>query len=226
MGIFDRLRRLTAARVEAALSTVEDPEVLYPQLIREMEGKIRAATEAEAAAVASVKATQREVGDLQTKIARMQKGAELALGKGDEKTARDAMSAQIKLEADLQRREAQIPRLEQAVENAKDARKQIQSQLDELRDKKDEILSRARVAKNQKKIAKTVHGKAASAQSILDTASQLEGKVEETEAQLDIQREIASESGGGSLDKRLKDLEKSASIEDRMAALKQKLGSK
>ena len=226
MGFFQRLHRLTVARIEELLSTVEDPETLYPQLLREMEDKVREATAAEASAMASVKTAQREVAQLETKVERMRKGAELAMAKGDEATARDAVSAQVKLEADLKRRAEQVPRLEQSVEQARNSRKEIQSQLDEMREKKDEIVSRARMAKTQKKIHKTVHGKAGSSRSILDSASQLESKVEESESQLEIQREMTSEAGGGSLDKRLKDLEKSSSVEDRMAALKQKFASK
>jgi len=83
MGFLQRLHRLTVARIEAALSTVEDPEILYPQLLREMEGKVRLATEAEAKAMASVKGTQRDIEQLTKKIERMKKGAELAMGKGD-----------------------------------------------------------------------------------------------------------------------------------------------
>ena len=79
-----------------------------------------------------------------------------------------------------------------------------------MREKKDEIVSRARMAKTQKKIHKTVHGKAGSSRSILDTASHLETKIEESE----------------SLEKRLKDLEKSSNVEDRLAALKQKVAPK
>ena len=226
MSFFQRIHRLTVARIEAFLSTVEDPEILYPQLLREMEDKVREATEAEASVMASVKTTQREVEQLKTKIERMRKGSELAMAKGDEATARDALSAQIKLEADLNRRGEQLPRLQQAVEDARNSRKEIQSQLTEMRDKKDEIISRARVAKTQKKISKTVHGKAGSASSLLDSVSQLESKVEETEAQIEIQREMTGESGGGSLDKRLKDLEKSVDVDDRLAALKKKVTSK
>ena len=226
MSFFQRIHRLTVARIEAFLSTVEDPEILYPQLLREMEDKVREATEAEASVMASVKTTQREMEQLKTKIERMRKGSELAMAKGDEATARDALSAQIKLEADLNRREEQLPRLQQAVEDARNSRKEIQSQLTEMRDKKDEIISRARVAKTQKKISKTVHGKAGSASSLLDSVSQLESKVEETEAQIEIQREMTGEGGGGSLDKRLKDLEKSVDVDDRLAALKKKVTSK
>jgi len=226
MGFFQRLHRLTVARIEELLSTVEDPEILYPQLIREMEDKIREATVAEASAMASVKTGQREISELKIKVERMRKGSELAMGRGDEATARDALAAQIKLEADLKRREEQLPRLEQSVELARNSRKEVQSQLDEMREKKDEIVSRARMAKTQKKIHKTVHGKAGSSRSILDTASHLETKIEESESQLEIQREMTSESGGGSLEKRLKDLEKSSDVEDRLAALKQKVAAK
>lgn len=226
MNVIERLQRLTRARIEAFLTTVEDPELLYPQLLREMEDKVREATQVEAKAAAALKLLQKEVAELREKIQRMQRGAELAMSKNDEATARDALSAQINLEGDVGRKESAIPRLEQALENARDARKDIQTKLDEMRAKKDEILTRARTARNQKAIEKSVHGRSSSASSILDTVSQMEGKIEETETELEIQREVSRQSGGPGLEKRLKDLETGASIDDRLAALKLKAGSK
>lgn len=224
MGLIKRLHRLTVSRIETFLSTVEDPEVLFPQLLREMEDQVRAATGAEAKAMASVKAAERDIEQVKSKLEHLGKGAELAMDKGDEATARDAVSAQISLESDLKRKEDALARSQTAFENARNARKQIQSQLDEMRAKKEEILTRARVARNQKKIEKTVHGPVSSAKSILDTIAQLESKVEETEAELEVQSEMTKEDGGPSLDKRLTDLEQESEVESRLAALKKKTG--
>jgi len=94
--------------------------------------------------------------------------------------------------------------------------------LEELRAKKDEILSRARVAKTRKKVEKTVSGPADSSRSILDAVARLEGKVEEDEAALEVRREMGREKGQ-SLDKRLAELETSDSVEQRLAELRKKV---
>lgn len=224
MGLLDRMRRLTIARIESFLTTAEDPEIIFPQLVREMEDQVRAATEAEAKAMASVKSIQREIDQLKAKVDRLQKGAQLAMDKADEVTARDAVTAQIAVEGDLKRKEDALPRTQAAYSDAREGRKQLQAQLEELRAKKDEILTRARVSKTQKKVQKTVQGPAGSSRSILDAVSQMESKIDETEAELEVQKELSGQGGGASLEKRLADLEKSSSVEDRLEALKQKAG--
>ena len=224
MGLIARLQRLTVSRIETFLTSVEDPELLFPQLVKEMEGQVRAATDAAAKAMAAVKAAQREVAEAQGRLDRMQKGAELALNKGDEATAREAVSAQINLEADLKRRQEAQARCQTAQEDAREARKQIQAQLEELRAKKDEILTRARVAKARKRVERTVQGPIGSAKSILDSVAQMESKVEEAEAELDVRREMGKGAGGPSLDKRLQQFEKDEEVEKRLAALQKKMG--
>jgi phage shock protein A len=220
MGLIDRLRRISTAKVEAFLSKVEDPEVLLPQLIKEMEGQVRTITEAEAKSMAAVKGAERDVEQVKEKLARLQRGAETAMSQGDEVTARDAVSAQIDLEADLGRKEETLERARGAATNARDARLDLQNELDELRSKKDEILTRARVARTQKQVEKTVRGPVDSSGSILDAVSRLESKVEETEAELAVQREVGRGSVAPSLERRLDDLERGSEVENRMAALK------
>ena len=224
MGFIKRIQRVTVARIEAVLSTVEDPEILFPQLVKEMEDQVRVATEAEAKAMASVKGAQRELQQVNDKLERMKQGAQLAVDKGDEATAREAIAAQMNLESEAKRKAGALERAEATYADAKNARKQTQQKLDEVRTKKEDILTRACVAKTQKKIQQTVHGPVSSAKSILDAVAQMESKVEETEAQLEVQSEITQDSTGLSLEKRLDQLETEAGVEEHLAALKKKVG--
>jgi len=224
MGLITRIRRITVSRIENFLNTVEDPEVLFPQLVREMEDQVRAAVSAETKALAASKAAARDVDQIRQKLDRLERGAELAVEKDDNETARDAIKAQIALESDLKLQEDAVSRAERAYEDAKDARMQIEKQLEELRTKKNEILTRARIASAQKKIEKTVSGRASSANSILDAVVRLESKVEEAEAELEIRRSMDTGGATPSLERRLDALEQNDEIEKRLAELKKKIG--
>ena len=224
MGLIARLQRLTTSRIETFLSSMEDPETLFPQLVKEMEDQVRAATEGEAKAMTSVKAAQRDVDQIAGKLERLTKGAELAMERGDEATAREAVETQISMESDQKQKADILARCQTALDDAREARKHIQEQLDEVRAKKNEILARARTAKTRKKIERTVHGPAQSSRSILDAVARLESKVDETEAELEVQREMGKGGAKPSLDKRLKELEQSSEIEKRLATLKKKAG--
>ena len=101
----------------------------------------------------------------------------------------------------------------------------IEEQLEELRTKKNEILTRARIAKTQQKIEKTVSGRASSTASILDAVMRLEGKVEETEAELEIRRGMDKDGVSPSLERRLDELERDGEIEKRLAELKKRISA-
>lgn len=227
MGLIARIQRVTMARIQTFLDSVEDPEIMFPQLVAEMEEQIRAATNAEAKALGAVKAAQRKADEIGGRIDRLAKGAELAVKQGDEATAREALSAQIAAEESLKQAQDALARSQTAFEQATEARKQLQQQLQELRAKKDELLTRARLAKTQKKVQRTVSGPSESAKSILDAVSKMEAKVQETEAELEVQREMdQGTKAGPSLDRKLKDLETGTEVQKRLAALQSKAGGK
>jgi phage shock protein A len=226
MGLFKRLHRITVGRIEAFLSRVEDPELVFPVLIKEMEDQLRAATEAEAKAQATLAGCEREIGRHEETIDKYGRGALLAVKKGDEETARQSVKAQIEAEkaSELSKRNLEIA--QQSLERAKASRKQIQHQLEELRAKKSEILTRARIAKVQKKIAASVSGTVGSSDSILDAVARLEAQVEETEAELEIQASLTGEGTASvSLERKLSELDQEAQIEERLAELKRQAAS-
>lgn len=226
MSLVSRIRRITTARVESFLSGIEDPELLFPQLLQEMEEQVRAATDAEAKAMSTVKLARRELDEARQRVERLGMGALHAMKQSDEATAREAVEAQIEAEKLVERRDQAVERAASVHAQARDVRERAASQLDELRAKKDEILNRARLAKTQKSIEKTVRGKVVSTGSILDAVEKLERRVEADEAELEVRREMAGEGATGtSLDKRLDKLESKAEVEIRLAALKQRLST-
>ncbi len=224
MSIMARLKRVTVGRMEAFLSSVEDPETVFPQLVREMEEQVRLATDAEAKAMAAVKSAERTRDQASAKLEKMTDGARSALEQGDEATAREAIAAQIQLEDEVARCADAVANANQSYSDAHETRVLTQKQLDEVRAKKDEILNRARVVRSQEKIQRTVQGPAASTGSILDAVARMESQVEEREAGLAVRKELGQTGAGGtaSLEQRIEDLHKQAEIDRRMAALKGK----
>ncbi|MBL7188790.1 MAG: PspA/IM30 family protein [Phycisphaerae bacterium] len=225
MGLFTRLHRVTVGKIEAFLSRFEDPELVFPVLVKEMEEQLNAAAQAEAKATATVKHSERDVQKHKKTIDKYGDGAYLAIREGDEETARQSIDAQIQAEhtADFSQKNLEIA--QRSLERATLSRKRIQEQLTELRTKKDEILTRARVAKVQKKIQSTVSGTVGSGDSILDAVARLEAQLEEAEAGLEIQASFTGEgTASASLEKRLQELSNEAEIDRRLAELKQKAG--
>jgi phage shock protein A len=226
MSILSRFKRVTTGRLEMFLSKSEQPEIVFPQLIIEMEEQVRAATDAEAKAMASAKQLERSVAETKVKLDKMVRGAEAALLKSDEAMAREAVEAQVSLEAEVIRREAALETALEGLADAKAARQATQHQLQEIRNKKDEILTRARVVQTQERIQRSLSSPSVSTGSILDAVAAMESKVEEKEANLAVRQELAGSGSGSaspSLERRIDDLARDEEIDRRMAALKEKI---
>jgi len=230
MSILNRMKRVSTGRLEVFLARAEDPELIFPQLIREMEDQVRLATEAEAKALASNRALEQTQANLDAKLRKMEQGAEAALLRNDEPLAREALEAQMKLEADRERGVRALETSAAALASARAAREETQAQLRDIRAKKDELLTRARVVRTREKIQQTLSGPVTSSHSILDAVAAMEGKVEEREAKLSVQGELAqcgSVSGAAtSLERRIDALNHAEELERRMEALKSKLTTK
>ena len=224
MNILLRIKRVTIGRIEQFLARVEDPEVIFPQLVEEMAGQLGNAVDAEASALAGAKRAERDAAKARERVDRMGNGAALALTQGDEKTAREAVAAQIAAEQELERFERQLDCAQGGYESARSTREYVQEQLQELHSRKDEILTRARVAKSRRKVQQTVQGSTSSADSILDSVARMEAAVEAAEAELEIQQTLTgSRTEEGSLERRLLELGRQAEIEHRLSAMRAEL---
>jgi phage shock protein A len=230
MSILSRMKRVSTGKLEIFLARAEDPELIFPQLIREMEEQVRLATEAEAKALASKKSLEHTRELLDAKLLKMGQGAESALLREDEALAREALEAQMKLEAERERSALALATSAEALASARAAREDAQTQLREIRAKKDELLTRARVVRTRENIQQTLSGPVTSSHSILDAVAAMEGKVEEREAKLAVQSDLAqtgsTSAAASSLERRIDALNHADELNRRMEALKSKLKTK
>lgn len=224
MGLFKRIHRITVGRIETFLDRAEDPELIFPVLMEEMEKQLKAATEAEAKASAALKAAQRDLKRQQEKADRFGRGAAQALRKGDEETARMSVEAQIDAEKNLAVAQHNVDSATDSLDHANAARRRIQQQIDELRTRKEDILTRARIAKTQKKIQRTVSGSAGSTDSILDAVARLEAGVEQAEAELEIQAGMTGAlASTPTLERRLRQLDHDNEVDARLSQIRQSI---
>ena len=84
MGLLKRLRRITKARIEAFLDSVETPELVLPRLVAELGEKVQEAANAEAKSIGATKGAQRKLDEATGRATRLQRGAKLAIDVGDE----------------------------------------------------------------------------------------------------------------------------------------------
>jgi phage shock protein A len=203
-GMISRLKKISLSRIEAFLCSAENPEVLMPQLLRELEESIRKAAAAEARAASALRAEQRRCDELQGRLVRLERGAELALTHKDERLAREALAEQVKAERKLVRYNRALESSEKAYTEASSVRAGLEYQLDVLKSKKDELLARSRTAVAAKKAEY-------SGTDILAAVSRMESAVDAEEFTVETGR-----PGNPMLDQRLRQLERNQEIERRL----------
>lgn len=102
MGIFTRVRDIVNANINSALDKAEDPEKLVKQMIREMEDTLVEIKAACAGAMAGQRKTEREASRAESRAAFWATRAELAVDRGRENLAREALLTKRRFEEDAE----------------------------------------------------------------------------------------------------------------------------
>jgi len=224
VGFLKRVQRLTMAKIDAFLDGAENPEQVFPQLVAEMRQECNKAIDAEATAVAALKRRQAESDETSAEVEKWAKRAELAVGDGDDDLARTALQSQMAAERKLEAQKHALETAQVAADRARQAREDLHAKLDELERKRDEILARARSAKNQEEVQRVLAGvESDKGASLLDAVARMEEKVAEAEARAGAYGEVAADMAGGDAETKFRDLERKQSVEDRLDDLKKKV---
>lgn len=224
MGRISQLKTITKSRIEAFLASLEKPETILPQLMREMEEKLKEAARAEVKALSAVKADRRRLDAGLGRVIRFEEGARLAVQVGEIETARQAIAAQIQAEKEVEKCRGDLVVSESAYNTANQVCAQLRKNLKDLRLKKDEMLERSRKIRR----AQSLNNKLESlsdgrCRSILDLVARMEIMVDEAEAEVEIQNEITQALGVSFPHERVRVLESDAEVDRRLKEIEEKI---
>ncbi|KOP23212.1 hypothetical protein AMR41_27410 [Hapalosiphon sp. MRB220] len=217
MGLFDRIRRVVSANLNDLVAKAEDPEKMLEQAILEMQEDLVQLRQGVAQAIAAQKRTEKQYNDAQNEINKWQRNAQLALQKGDENLARQALERKktftesgTALKASLEQQTAQV-------DNLKRNLIQLESKISEAKTKKEMLKARITAAKAQEQLEGMVRGMNTS--SAMAAFERMEEKVLMQEARA----QSAAELAGSDLEHQFAALESSSDVDDELAALKASL---
>lgn len=222
MGIFKRLRDLTAASINDLLDKAEDPVKMLNQFLRDMEADIMDAEAAVAKQIAVEKKFQAQYEEAGEMVEKRQQQAEKALEQGNEDLARRALQ-------DKKEHQTRYDEMKKQYEIAKENADRLRGQLSEMKDefnkmknKKDLLVARAEAAKAQKSINQAMSGFG------MDNAARGFDRMSDKVAQLEAEAQASNElrSKDRTLDDELAGLDKNDGVEDELAALKAKVAQK
>lgn len=218
MGIFGRMSDILSANINSLIDKAEDPEKLMEQMIREMQDQLREAKIEVAKAIADEKRLQQQLNQNQDQAKNWEGKAMLALKKGDERLATEALKQKKSYDQLVSSVQPQWEQQNTMSSKLKDSLRALEAKIDEARRKKEILGARQKRAEAQKKIQEVMS--TVSDRSAFATFDRMEQKVMEIEAQADAAVELESVS----LDEQFKALEAGSDVSDDLAALKAKMG--
>ena len=217
MGFFDRLSRLLRANANAALSSVEDPGKILDQSVADMQSDLVKLRQAVATAIASQKRIQNQAEQSEAQAKTWYERAELALKKGEEDLAREALSRRKTYQDTATTLNTQLQSQAGQVEQLKKSLVALEGKIAEAKTKKDMLKARAQAAKAQEQLQSAVNGLGTN--NAMAAFEQMEEKVQVLEAR----SQAAAELAGADLESQFAALQGGNDVDDELAALKTRM---
>lgn len=217
MGLFDRVSRVVRSNLNAAVSNAEDPEKILDQTIIDMQEDLVQMRQAVAKAIASQKRVQQQHERAQSEANTWQQRAQLALQKGDENLAREALTRKKSQSETANSLKAQLDMQLAQVDQLKKNLIGLESKIAEAKTKKDMLKARASAAKANEQLQKTMGSMGTS--SAMGAFERMEEKVLMMEAK----SQAAAEIAGADLESQFAALEAGGDVDDELAAMKAQL---
>ncbi|HEX5416916.1 MAG TPA: PspA/IM30 family protein [Chloroflexota bacterium] len=214
MGIFDRIRNIFRANLNDALTRTEDPEKLLDQMIADWSQDLVRVKQAAASAIAAEKRLQAEYDQRRQAVDTWQRRAELAVDKGDDNLARQALARKLQYQQEANQLEESLNAQESTLDQLRNSVQTLENRLQEAVLKRNQLVARYRSAEAMKTLQQEMSRTGGGSEAL----AQLEQRTNQAEAQAAAYHELS----GDSLEERFARLEAGSAdnVNDELAALK------
>ncbi len=214
MGLFDRIWQIMRANINSLVGAAEDPEKILEQATIDMQEDLVQLRQAVAGAIAAQKRTERQYSQAESTAAEWYQRAQLALQKGEESLAREALTRKKFYQETATAMKASLEQQNVVVTQLRDNMRGLESKIFEAKSKKDMYIARARSAKASEKLQEMMGN--------LNTGSGLSAfeRMEEKVMQLEARSEAIAELGSNDLEKKFLVLESGGDVDTELAAMK------
>jgi len=209
---------LVRANLNDLIDRAEDPEKVIKQLIIDMNNQLIQVKTQVAAAIADEKRLYQRQQEAQQQADEWQSKAELAVEKGDDDLAKQALARRNSYTQTAQGLQEQWQAQSAQVQTLKDALRQLETKVSEAEAKKDLLIARSRRARAEETVQKTLSG--VRGVGAMSDFERLEEKVEQQEARAAAYTDISTDT----LDQKFATLEQESEVDRQLRELKAKKG--
>ena len=183
-NIFSRFRDIISSNINAMLDKAEDPEKLVKLMIAEMEDTLVEIKAACAGAMAAKKRLERALSEAEERSESWSDKAELAVNKGRENLAREALYEKRRYRERIEELESEIIETQALVEQYQEEITQLEDKLASAREKQRILVQRHIHARSKKKAQDEIR-RFDTSDSFL-RFEQFESRIERMEAEADL----------------------------------------
>jgi phage shock protein A len=184
MGIFTRFRDIINSNINAMLDKAEDPEKLIKLMIHEMEDTLVEIKASCAGVMANRKKADRQLDQAQSRAKYWENNAELAVNRGRDDLAREALVEKRRFTVIENSLEKQIMESNNLIEQYQNDIRQLEDRLRTAREKRRVLVQRHLRAKGKRRTQEEIR-RMDSAETIFKF-EQLENRIERMEAEADL----------------------------------------
>ena len=215
--MFERLWRLIRANINSLVSGAEDPEKVLEQTILDMQNDLIQIRQAVATAIATQKRTERQYQQQDLTAQEWYRRAQLALQKGQEDLAREALVRRKTYEQAGETIKTQLKQQAQIINQLKSNMRLLEDKLAEAKAKKNLFIARARSAEATQRLNEVLGNLKTS------RSTDIFEKMEEKVLQIEAKSQAISELGNNPTDQQWQSLQLGTDIDTELEAMKAKM---
>jgi len=217
MGLLDRIGRVIRANLNSLVSKLEDPEKILDQALEDMREEQIQLRQAVAQAIATQKRTERQCAQAESSAQQWYDRAQLALQKGEEAMAREALIRRQSYLDTISPLKEQLGQQSEIVTQMKKNLNALERKISDARTKRDMYIARLRSAKASQQLNEMM-GRAGNS-----SARAAFERMEEQILQMEAKSEAIAELEGNTIEQQFEALKSSDAIEDELQAMKARL---
>ena len=184
MGIFTRFKDIVASNINSMLDNAEDPEKLIKLMIREMEDTLIEIKSSCANTIAGQKKARRFLDEIEEKEDFWNQKAELAVQKGKDNLARQALQEKRRYTQRAETLQAEVTELGVMIEQYREDIQELENKLKSAREKQRMLVQRHLRATRKKRVREEI--RRADSAEVMQKFEELEQQIERMEAEADL----------------------------------------